>query len=148
MAKRKTQKKKGPSVPTLVKFDMDAHIQFELTHNTETTLRHEGVREQLESVTIKSGLTTKIHQFDDGRAPVASKLFIEVNFGDAVVQPHNSFQGDFCARVCDVIEAEINGMYESEEEPATLAGGEVPSPDDTKEVEPHTDGTFQNGGLN
>lgn len=59
-------------------------------------------------------LETKPHTFQDGsKADIAKKLTIVIEFNDAIVQPHSTFEDDFCEKCADAITENVNGLYEN-----------------------------------
>lgn len=99
-------------------YDVQGQIDWAMKNDPHTFLNQFGgdVAKETGKVKISHKLTTRPHTFGDGETgEVAQKLVIEIDFSDAVIQPHNDFEGDFCSRVVDAVQENVNGLFENYE---------------------------------
>jgi hypothetical protein len=97
-------------------FDHVAHIKSEIESNRGTFLRAFAgdVGKEVGKINISHEFETKEHKFGDGEVgEIAKKLTIVIDFGDAIVQPHQDFENDFCVAVSEVLGNEVNGLFEN-----------------------------------
>lgn len=101
---------------TTKQYDLHSHCKHELKHNDSTFLDsfQYAVARELLKTKITTELETRSHKFADGKADICKKLIITIDFNDAIVQPHSSFEDDF-ARACALeLEQNINGLFENQ----------------------------------
>lgn len=97
-------------------FDINADVDFKVKNNQTNFLTGFGgsVAEEVKKCTIKHKLETKPHTFQDGsQAGIANKLTIEIEFNDSIIQPHTHFEDDFCTKVVEALEENVNGLFEN-----------------------------------
>jgi hypothetical protein len=96
-------------------FDINGDVKFKIKNNQGSFLKEWGgsVAKEVKKCAIKHKLETKPHKFSNGKAAIAKKLTIEILFKDAVIQPHTHFEDDFCTKIVEAIEENVNGMFEA-----------------------------------
>lgn len=74
-----------------------------------------GVGDEVSKVKIKHSLETRPHKFSNGVADVCNKLFIEIEFGEAVIQPHTAFEEQICSAIIEELAGEVSGLWENQD---------------------------------
>lgn len=99
-------------------FDVNADVKFKMENSKDTFLNcfAGSVAEEVKKCSIKHNLETRKHKFSDGMTgQIAKKLTIEIEFNDAIIQPHSHFEDDFCTNVVEALEENVNGIFENQE---------------------------------
>lgn len=110
-------------VSEMKEYDVNANVEWRRSDYTTKGFLNEfagSVAEEVKKVKIHHDLETRPYsrKMSEESWPVAKRLTIVVDFGKAVIQPHNDFEGDFCAKILEAIEENVNGLFENSEEGA------------------------------
>lgn len=75
------------------------------------------VGDELNKIGMKYQLETKPHTYADGEVgQVCKKMTIEIEFNDAVVQPHSDFEGEVCGELAETLAGNISGLIENSDD--------------------------------
>lgn len=97
-------------------FPMESHIKAVLESPESSDIKeYDGaVAEELKKIKLTAKLNPRSHKFQNGDSgEICDKLFIDINFQKATLQPHAHFEQEICEAIVNVLANNIVGIIEN-----------------------------------